>query len=457
MAEEKAKNRLDDRPGLPSRVEAGVRRDGLCLFWLGAIAFLLVGFALGKAVAVSTADFRVVYFAARCLIEHGDPYQETQLADTYIKGQGTTPKDSQITRSTEYRYNYLPTAFIVTLPFAVLPFHIAQALWLIVTASSLIFASFLVWDVAALYAPVLSGALIGLTLANSELILMLGNPAGIAVSLCIIGVWCLVVRRYQFVGILCFAISLMLKPHVAGLVWLYFLMSDRNSRNKALQILMTVAMLSVPIAILMGTRAPHWFSEWRSVMAAFSSRGDINDPGPSSMAAHGIGMMINLQTVFSLIKNEPSFYDSASYVLGLLLLCPLLYLTARKKASEELCWFALSAYASISMLPVYHRVYDARILILAVPMTAILWKRRSQYSKISVFIGATTIVLTGAIPWGIFLRISSGLHPSTNFSKSIAVISQVAPVPVILLISSVFYLRAYWVEAQAENPSISTG
>jgi len=147
------------------------RRDGLYLVLLGSAIFLMVGSALENAVPVSTVDFRVVYYSARCLLEHRDPYNESDLDYVYRTQGGATAKDSPQIRRSERRYNYFPTAFPITLPFAILPFGPAHLLWLAFTAGSIILASYLMWDIGADCAPILAGALICLSLANSELFL----------------------------------------------------------------------------------------------------------------------------------------------------------------------------------------------------------------------------------------------------------------------------------------------
>ena len=61
----------------------------------------------------------------------------------------------------------------------------------------LILASFLMWDIGAELAPVITGALIGFLLANSELCLVVGNVAGIVVSLCVVAAFlCFIKRRF---------------------------------------------------------------------------------------------------------------------------------------------------------------------------------------------------------------------------------------------------------------------
>jgi hypothetical protein len=138
-------------------------------------------------------------------------------------------------------YVNLPTTFIVIAPFAMLPWGPAHVLWMTLTAVSLILAAFLVWNLGASYAPNLSLFLICILLANCQMVFYGGNAAGIVIGLCVVAVWCFLRERFVLAGVLCLAISLAIKPHDAGLVWLYFLLAGGVYRKRALQTLLVTA------------------------------------------------------------------------------------------------------------------------------------------------------------------------------------------------------------------------
>jgi hypothetical protein len=419
-------------------------RDGLYFVLLGIAAFLLIGSALENAAPVSTVDFRVVYYSARCILKHHDPYLESELQHIYQTEGGETAFDTPTIRRTEMRYNYLPTAFFLTVPFAVLPFWPAHILWLTLTAGSFILASLLMWNIGEKHAPVLSGGLVFLLLANGELFLVLGNPAGIAVSLCVIAVWCFVSERLVPVGVVCLAVSLMLKPHDAGLVWLYFLLAGRVNRKRALSTLLVAVVLSLPAILWITDISPHWAQELHANLIAYSAHGDINDPGPASMAAHGIGMIISLQTIMSIFRDDPRFYNPATYLVCGALLVIWLVKTVRSDFTPERTWFALAPIAALSMLPIYHRIYDAKLLLLTIPACAMLWEEGGPIAWVAILVNSGGILLTGGIPWAIFLQLIKFLHLSkVGLSDQLTIYLQVLPVPLILLVIGVFYLLVY--------------
>jgi len=78
------------------------------------------------------------------------------------------------------------------------------------------------WDLGEAKAPELSWYLVCIVLWNSGVLFAGGNPSGIAIALCLVSVWCFVKDRFVTAGVLCMAISMGIKPHDAGLVWLDF-------------------------------------------------------------------------------------------------------------------------------------------------------------------------------------------------------------------------------------------
>jgi len=420
------------------------KSDGLIFLILGCLTFLLIGFSLEAATPVSTVDFRVVYFSARCLLEHGDPYNEAQLADTYRRDGGEAPNDTPALRKMERQYIYFPTALPFTVFFALFPFGLAHILWLAVTASSLVVGSCLVWAVSARHAPTLSGLLIGLLLADSELYLAIGNPGGITVGFCVTATWCFLRERHIKLAVLCMAISLMLKPHICGLIWLFFLLAKGTYRKRAIQTLVVAVVLVVPAILWLSSVAPSWPSELKANLAANGAPGSLSDPGPNSSAGHGIGMIIDLQTVLSLVRDDPNFYNPVSYAIVGSLVLIWIVTTLRTRISTENAWFALAPISILSMLPIYHRLYDAKIMLLAMPACSILWHRGGGLARTAGALSFFAVFLTGALPWTVllvgFAHTSWGRGPYSSIAKTLI---QVLPVPLTLMAFGVFLLWVY--------------
>ena len=432
--------------------------DGLCLLLLGSVVFLLLGFVLERAAPARLVDFRMMYYPARCLIHNCDPYKESEVLRVYQTGGVDRSSDTVTVRQVVTRYVYLPTAFCFTVPFALLPWGPAHMLWMVLTVGSLILGSFLIWNLGATYAPIVSGVLAGFLLANSEVIVITGTAAGIAVSLCIWAVWCFLRDRFVPAGILCLAISLAIKPQDAGLVWLYFLLAGGTYRKRALQTLLATVALSLPTLLWVWYVAPHWVQELHSNMSAFFAHGGINDPGLASAGGHGLGMVINLQSVISVFWDDPRIYNPASYLVCAPLLLVWVFFTLRSRSSQARAWLALAAIAALSMLPVYHRQYDAKLLLLTVPACAMLWAEGGLIGALALGVNTAAFVLTADLPWALLFGLISHLRLSTTgLSGQILMAVQVFPIPLTLLTMGIFYLWVYVWRCSAHAPTLAAG
>jgi hypothetical protein len=420
------------------------RQDGLYLLLLGSVAFLLLGVVLEKIAPVSMADFRGLYFPARCLIQQGDPYNDSEVRRVYEAEGGDRPSDTVKERQIATQNPYPPSAFLFSVPVALLPLAPAQILWMTLTMGSLLFAAFLVWNLGASRAPLVSGCLIGFFLANSEVLAITGNAAGIVVSLCVAAVWCFFRERFIPVGILCLAASLAIKPHDTGLVWLYFLLAGGVYRKRALQTLLVTIAISLPAVLWVWRVAPHWMGEMHANILAYSAHGGINDPGLASSGAHGLDRMISLQTVVSVFRDDPRIYNPVSYLVCAPLLIAWAWVTLRSRPSPRGAWLGLAAIAALSLLPIYHRQMDAKLLLLTVPACAMLWAEGGRIGRLALLINSAAFVLTGDIPWAVLIGLIGKLHlPATTLSDQILAAVLVFPVPLILLVMGIFYLWVY--------------
>ena len=429
------------------------RRDGFYLLGLGCLVFILFGSALEHISPVSMTDFRTYYYSSRCLLQNRDPYDPEQTSAIYHGEETERPNDSAKNQMVITKYIYLPGTLSLTVPGALLPFGVCRVLWMISNAGCLILAAFLAWDLAIPYAPIVSGALIGFLVANSELVLITGNAVGVAVGLCVIAVWCFIKKRLELIGIISLAVSLVLKPHDAGLVWLYFLLAGGIGRRRALQSLLAVAIISAPGVAWVTAIAPNWIGELKANISALSVHGGVADPGPSSSGAHALAMQINLQTVLSMIKDDPRFYNPASYLLCGALIILWAGKVLRSPSSPRTAWIALAVVASLSMLPVYHRQDDAKLLLLAIPACAILWAERTLIGRLALFVTTVGLIATAEVPWAIGLTLLRHLQlPNARWSVEALMAVQILPTPLALLAVSCFYL---WLLAKMPNRSES--
>jgi len=438
---------------------AKMRSMSVILILLSSGISILTGVLLDHGSPGGTANYRAVYYGARCLIQRADPYNPDEFLRVYRAENGEFPsnpaKNQLFLRAVPVCVN-LPTTLFLVAPLALLPWSLSHLIWLALIACSLTSAALLTFEVAREYAPRLSLMLICILLANSEVLFAVGNTAGIAVGLCVAAVWCFVRERMIWAGILCLAISLALKPHDSGLVWLYLILSGGAMRKRSLQALAILFILAAPAVIWVSHVAPRWSQELRANLRSTSAHGDISDPGPASVSRRGSAdVVIDLQTVVSIFKDDPEFYNPVVYAICGLILAVLLTTTLRAHSPDDR-WYGLAAISALSMLGTYHRPYDAKLLLLAIPACAMLWAKGGLLGRIGVCLTGAAVIITGDLSLAILSLLTGNLNPMTmSLGKRFWTISITRPVPLVLLLVTVFYLWIYVQRAKGTQRNFS--
>jgi len=335
-----------------------------------------------------------------------------------------------------------------------LPIVPASVLWASLMTVGLTLAGFLMWDLAASESPRLSLLLTCLLASNCVILFADGNVACIVVSLCVVAVWCFLQEKFVPAGILCLAVSLAIKPHDAGLVWLYFLLAGGIYRKRAMQTLLVTVMLSVPSILLVAHAIPHWLPEMRSNLLAASAHGGLNDPGPASIGFHHPDPIVSLQGFISVLQDEPGQYIPASYLIFAALLVPWLFATVRSRFSQHRTWLALAAIATISMLVTYHRQHDAKLLLLTIPACALLWAEGGPLRWFALLANSAALLITGDVPATALEIETAHLPLGTAFLEHLRAALLVRPAPLILLLVAIFYVWVY-VRRSAAEPATS--
>ena len=427
------------------------RLDGMRILAVGGVLFLLVGLLLARTSMRRVQDFSGIYYPTRCLLHQVDPYNPAAILKDYQQESGhrtlnaAALPDLQVVTSQVY----LPTTFLLMVPFALLPWKVAFTAWTLLTACCFLLAVYLVWELCSADAPRLAGALLAFFLATSATLLAVGNPAGIVVGLCVVAVWCFLRRRHAVAGVLCLAAALALKPHDVGFVWLCLLLFGPPYRKRALQTLAVLVALSIPSTLWIAYISPHWTTELRVNVGVDAARGGTNDPGPTSDNIGGVDILVNLQTVVSVFRDDPHFYNFATYLICGPLLLVWIVVAARGRRTEPQLWLALAAIAALSMLPLYHRQHDAKLLLLTFPACFMLWARRGPAGWIALGLTAAGVLVNGDIPTLLRVRMVEPLLDSlTGFPKEMFTVVLARPVALILLATGIFYL---WIYVRADR------
>lgn len=407
---------------------------------------------------IKMSDFGAVYYGARCAVMHEDPYDPGVVLREFTKEGGTFPSNPVVAKVFRIAITIcvnLPTALFLAVPFALLPWQLVQFVWIILIALLLVLAAFLIWDLMGNTAPAVVGFLAAFVLANSGQVLTVGNPAGVAVSLCIIGSWCFLNGRYEWVGVLLLAVSLVLKPHDAGFVWLYFFLTGGQRRSRAIQTLVVSGVLGLLAALWIAPVSPHWIQELHSNITLAAGLGNANDPGPTGLVRHDIGAILDLQATMSIFRNEPAFYNRASFLISGNLILIWILATVRVRITPERTLLGLAAISALLLLPVYHRPYDAKMLLLALPACAMLWTDKGGIRRwLALGVTAAGIFITSDIPQAFLVTYSNLLQvPISTWWGKLVTALVLEPTPLVLLAMGTFYLWVY-ISYTPRNPDL---
>jgi hypothetical protein len=447
---------------------------GFCVVLLGCLFFAVRGYH-DQTLALQSFDFKPVYGSARCLIDGCDPYDSMQIEHAFLQ-HGGDPSDLRPFRP--FSANYPPSALFLVTPLTLLPFGPAHLLWLgigivLFSCAALCMADLCIGPRAPIVHCVLAAFV-----ATSSILIMLGQPAMISISLVVVAVWCFLRRRFMVLGVIAFAISLTFKPHVSALIWLFFFLATRSGtvpdpathempiqpawtfRRLALYTLAATLILMTPGILLAfhHSASADWPHELQTNLVGIAAHGNASDPGPSNVEASSVA---SLQTIFSLIHDTPRFYNRASIAVFIPLLLAWLYLVMRPvrnpdrsllggagfTATSARDLLAIATAAAMSFLPIYHRQYDTRLLILMFPAVALLASTSRLRGKVALALSIlATVTLSHQFN-----------HLGIRFQHKIASLPSVVqlvfnrPLALTLLLLTLFFLYCMFLLAFEEG------
>jgi hypothetical protein len=418
-------------------------RNGLIWILICGGISIIWGYNIGQK-GNGWVDFRAIYYGTRCLLQHHNPYDSKELEAVYLAESTERPFDTPEARKGIVVNINMPSSMILIVPLALLPWGAAHLLWLFFLATAYLLAAFLAWLMARKYMPRGSLFLICILLLNSESIFVTGNAAGLAVSFCVIAVWCLIEHRFVWCGVLCLAASLALKPHDSGFVWLFFLLAGVPYRKRALQKLLLATTLGLTAALWLSDIAPGWLGDWSSNIATTRTPGGINASVLGSTVNRTFATVIDLQSVISILKDDPVIYNTVSYLICGIMLFVWMIGTLRLRLTREGAWLAMASVVPLTMLITYHRPWDAKLLLICIPACAFLWAERGIIGRFALVITATAIVLTADISLAILTMLTKNLHfDLSTLGGKMQTVLLLRPTPLILLVMGIFYLWVY--------------
>jgi Glycosyltransferase family 87 len=312
-------------------------------------------------------DFVQVYAGALALLHGLDPYHGTSLV-------------------------YPPSILVAVFPVALFSLRTAWLLWFAINGALFILAVHLVVGLCPPRHRRLAIVLGAVILAGSSQLLAVGQPSAPAIALAAIGGYCLIRDRMPGAGTAALALSLAIKPQIGGLLAIYWAIRGPHRRYAIAALAGFAALLVCGILVIQArAEGAQWATSMRSNLAGAVARGAVNSPGTADKAS----AELNLQTVTAVFFRTREIYNGAAYIVfGILLAAwlaaevQLMRLIARPL--QQL--LSMGSLAVLTLLPVYHRSYDSRLLLLALPAALIVLERRRVEGILLCVLTASSIV-----------------------------------------------------------------
>ena len=362
------------------------------VFMSGWGVFLYRGFVPGAL--IEGADFRIIYSSARAWVYGVNPYEADRLDQIWLAARGPSNERPTVRGSQDLLYP--PSSFPLMAPFVVLDWPVARSLWaqanfvaLAVSIWSLVYLLRLRWlspvtwilvGAAIAFAPFHTGVKVGQT--------------AMFVTASVIAGHALRLSGRPILGGVLIGIGAVLKPQV-GLVFVAYEIFRWRWRvaGPALAALLLIAGLGIGRLWLSGV---DWLPALQQNVANFTiGRGDGN---PLSDNEHRFQMIDLRPVIHHFTDNRTLGALGAWGVAGLLGLATFLVWLRREEDRREL--IALSIGGAASLLIVYHRFYDASMLL--IPLGWAIWAlgtpegRRYGLARWAVLVGVLPYFVPGA-------------------------------------------------------------
>lgn len=356
--------------------------------WKGGRTLLIIFLVLASAEFVvrgpvrfvrarSFNDFISPYIQTRAWMKGMDPYSPRNLVALWPADAEKAVfltrdlADGSLVMKRGIPTAYPPTSFVLLSTVAWLPWRVAYPVWLAISLlayaatvfslASIIGLRWLEWRTYLFLA-------LALALAPFHTGLAAGSIVIVAVGACALAVWAAARQGSARAGIL-LGVAVALKPQI-GLPFLVYYLLRGRWRILAPAVVVIAILAGAAIFYLASNHTP-WVDCYRydnKVLFASGSLGDFTERNPIRFG------LINLQVLTYLFLSDRGMANVLALVIAGAMGVMWLMLLRRGGGRNEL--LDLSALTVLSLLPVYHRLYDASLLIFPLAWSLTAWSSR---------------------------------------------------------------------------------
>jgi hypothetical protein len=358
-----------------------VRNRSILLFLLLLFAsaeFVIRGPVRVVRRAENYNDYTSSYIGAKAWLKGLNPYSNEVFWQLWKESSKAPEAEVESIGS---RTPYPWTCFLLLAPLSLFDASTASILMGLISSALILLSIWLLSRLPDLARdPWRSWLFIGLALAMSPIHSGLGqvNISMPAIAFVFLSLWAASTGRPGWAGVFC-AFSVALKPPIGAFFAVYYLAS-RQWRAFATTTVTTLLLLTVAIGRLQVAGVP-WLSGYLA-----NSKLVLADPINAITAANPKRFqMVNLQVLWYALTGNERIANELSLGVAAVLLAALVIFMLRRRGGVSAS-LQVSAFAAISLLPVYHRFYDASLLVFPLLWSLSVEAKGMQFYRRSVLL-----------------------------------------------------------------------
>jgi hypothetical protein len=341
-------------------------------------------------------DFLSPYIQAKAWVHGNDPYSTRSVISLWPSGNRRPSwVDPEAASGVLEVRRGIPSPYplstlVVISPFTVFPWTIALSVWIAISVGSVVLSAFAILSICdCRIGDVRSQLFLIALLALAPLHTGLGtaNPAILVVSLTVVTVWA-AQRNKKITGGLLLAIAICVKPTVAGALLLYYVV---RREWKVIGVTCVVASIIAAVGVCrLAFAGTPWLASYIESTRRMFSTGSLDDfTGPDAIRLN----MVNAQLLFYAVLRSAPLADHLAKLLGAGFLGCWLWLSHQRRTASGL--LEISAISVLSLIPLYHRFYDASLLIW--PLAWVLLRAHKRSTIFAVLLTIAPFLAPGAV------------------------------------------------------------
>ena len=327
-------------------------------------------------------DFAGPYVEARCWLKGINPYDRDAYSAEWraTGGYGMESLGGSGASATPYAPAFLP----LMVPLAILPWTAARVLWIAISFALLLLLAHCASRIRGPTTLDMQLSIIALVFMApaSHTLLWTGNMTLVSVVCCVAGYYWAEQRHGTILAGIMAALCTAAKPQIGVWVLLFYLVS-RNWKLLA-SALTTLGVLTVLFWVWMLRHNASWVQSYLAMTHNFLRPGLNTD---FTIANSRRFNLLNVQVILSTFVHDRNLSNRLGMMLVLGMLAIWLFYFTKVRTQEERL-LAFGTLLVLSILPVYHRVYDT--LLLLVPAVWVLGNFAPPWRK---WVGSLRVLL----------------------------------------------------------------